>query len=351
MDALKKQLNTPLGIGLVSLVVGILFGLVVLGWWLWPVKWINASPQELDHKYQVQFMRMAIDSFAQNKDVTLAKERYMQLGPKAEAILGEIIKNPASQSIEAISAFGAAALAGIGPTSAPGAAVEPTAVVAGQAGKAQPTPTAQPAASGGIGGLLKSFLIILLLLGLVLVLAFFLRNRRLPKVVPAPKTPEAAVPEETPVAVAPQALPEDVPLAQFMASYKLGDDLFDDSYSIDSPSGEFLGECGVEISETIGVGDPKKVTAFEVWLFDKNDIQTVTRVLMSEHAFKDNNIRQRLAAKGEPVLITPGATTSLVTQTLELVVHIVDMAYGEGALPAESFFERFILQLDVYKKA
>jgi hypothetical protein len=44
------------------------------------------------------------------------------------------------------------------------------------------------------------------------------------------------------------------------------------------------GECGVGISETIGVGDPKKVTAFEVWLFDKNDIQTVTKVLMSAHA-------------------------------------------------------------------
>ena len=91
------------------------------------------------------------------------------------------------------------------------------------------------------------------------------------------------------------------PVAQFMTTYMQGDDLYDDSFSIDSPSGEFLGECGVGISDTVGVGDPKKVTAFEVWLFDKNDIQTVTKVLMSEHAFNDQNIRQRLASKGEPV--------------------------------------------------
>jgi hypothetical protein len=139
-------------------------------------------------------------------------------------------------------------------------------------------------------------------------------------------------------------------MAQFMASYKLGDDLFDDSFSIDSPGGEFLGECGVGISETIGVGDPKKVTAFEVWLFDKNDIQTVTKVLMSAHAFMDDTVRQRLAAKGEPVQATPGSQVVLETATLQLVARVVDMAYGEGALPEESFFDNMIIELAVWQK-
>jgi len=65
-------------------------------------------------------------------------------------------------------------------------------------------------------------------------------------------------------------------MVQFMASYKAGDDLFDDSFSVDSPRVNFW-RVWVGISETIGVGVPKKVTAFEVWLFDKNDIQTVTK--------------------------------------------------------------------------
>ena len=143
---------------------------------------------------------------------------------------------------------------------------------------------------------------------------------------------------------------EEAPMAQFMASYRLGDDLFDDSFSIDSPAGEFLGECGVGISETIGVGEPKKVTAFEVWLFDKNDIQTVTKVLMSAHAFADAGIRQRLETKGELVQTDAGSQTVLETATLKLVARIVDMTYGQGALPENSFFESLILELAVWQK-
>ena len=130
----------------------------------------------------------------------------------------------------------------------------------------------------------------------------------------------------------------------------VGDDLFDDSFSIDSPTGEFLGECGVGISDSIGVGEPKKVTAFEVWLFDKNDIQTVTRVLMSQHAYQDDGLRARLAAKGEPFLVELGSEAVLETATLRLITRVVDMAYGSGATPANSFFDRVTLELAIWKK-
>ena len=58
-----------------------------------------------------------------------------------------------------------------------------------------------------------------------------------------------------------------------MTTYVLGDDLYDELFSIDTQGGDFLGEYGVGVSEIIGVGDPKKVTALEIWLFDKNDIK------------------------------------------------------------------------------
>jgi len=131
----------------------------------------------------------------------------------------------------------------------------------------------------------------------------------------------------------------------------LGDDLYDDSFSIDAPDGSFLGECGMGISETIGVGDPKKVMAFEVWLFDKNDIRTVTKVLMSEHAFRDEALKSRLAAKGEPVLVTPGDVVSMETASLVVTARVVDMAYGGGALPPSSFFERLTIELAAFTKA
>lgn len=143
---------------------------------------------------------------------------------------------------------------------------------------------------------------------------------------------------------------QSMPVAQFMSTYMIGDDLYDDSFSIDAPTGEFLGECGVGISETVGVGDPKKVTAFEVWLFDKNDIQTVTKVIMSAHAYDDDKIRTRLESKGEPIFAEPGKQILLETATLQLEARVIDMDYGEGAAPDQSYFQRLTMELAVWQK-
>jgi hypothetical protein len=140
------------------------------------------------------------------------------------------------------------------------------------------------------------------------------------------------------------------PVGRYISTYIMGDDLYDDSFSIETASGEFLGETGAGISKTIGVGDPKKVTAIEVFVFDKNDIRTVTKVLMSEHAFRDEALRAELAPKGEAVMVTPGGTTLLETQTLTVQARVVDLAYSTGALPTNSFFERLSVEISAWPK-
>ena len=140
------------------------------------------------------------------------------------------------------------------------------------------------------------------------------------------------------------------PITQTMTTYVMGDDLYDESFSIDTQGGDFLGEYGVGVSETIGVGDPKKVTALEVWLFDKNDIKTATKVLMSSHAFNDANLRGRLEAKGELVMLEPQGQIILETATLQLLVTVTDLEYGVGALPQDSYFERVTLELAIWPK-
>jgi hypothetical protein len=141
------------------------------------------------------------------------------------------------------------------------------------------------------------------------------------------------------------------PVVQFMTTYLHGDDLYDDSFSIETSSGEFLGETGVGISETIGTGsDAKRVTAFEVWLFDKNDIRTVTKVLMSDHAFNDDALRSKLETKGEAKLARPGDKLVLETATLRIQARVVDLAYGSGPLPPNSFFERITIELAAWKR-
>jgi hypothetical protein len=212
---------------------------------------------------------------------------------------------------------------------------------------------------GGGGNPLGNLL--LPLVGCLLVVAvglgagiFFMRSRGSGTSAsrPAAARPAGAMPEFVQPTLATEAPTSaaTASIARFMTTYTLGDDAYDDSFSVDGPDGNFLGECGMGISETIGVGDPKKVTAFEVWLFDKNDIRTVTKVIMSEHAFRDEALKSRLAAKGEPVLAAPGDTITLETATLKVTARVVDMAYGGGALPPSSFFERMTIELQAYRK-
>lgn len=345
MDAIREQLQKPLVLGLAALVLGLILGLI-FAWVIWPVQWYDAAVDHLRADLKEEWLRMSIDSYAQNADAVLALQRYQALGEEAPEVLEAVQQNPGRVRPETIAPFSAAVGAPIAQVTPPPGTPSAQAT--------QPLPGAAPVEEEEDGGGFPW--LVLVLACLVLLVAggafvyFFMRgqgNGRPRTMSPAMQAQQARQQAEW----TDYSATGETPMVQFMASYKLGDDLFDDSFSIDSPSGEFLGECGVGISETIGVGDPKKVTAFEVWLFDKNDIQTVTKVLMSAHAFIDESIRQRLATKGEPILLEAGTQTELSTQSLRLVVRVVDMGYGEGALPAHSFFDRLILELAVFQKA
>ncbi len=345
MEIIRENLKkTPVLVG-VGFVVGLFLGWFVIGWGIWPVKWTDAAPEHLRRDLKLEYLSMAVDSYVINQDAELAKKRFAEFGKEGEELLKEIERQKPQQAAN-VAAF---RLAVSGESTLP----VPTQVMGGEL---LPTQEAEPTARSGVS-IVRSLVIVFCVAAVIILLGgavfFFLRTRKATVRTPAqtsyqrPVAPQRAEDWQS----APQAIPgAEPPMMQFMASYKYGDDLFDDSFSIDSQSGEFLGECGVNISETIGVGEPKKVTAFEVWLFDKNDIQTVTKVLMSEHAYNDEMTYQRLAAKGEPVLVQPGMETILETQSLQLVVRVVDMAYGDSAMPSSSFFEQLILELAVWSK-
>lgn len=343
MDAIREQLNRPLIAGLAGLIAGILIGLIVLGWWLFPVRWVDATPAELRHEDKVEYLRMAIEAYAQTGDAGRAIARYRALGEDANEVLSEVVRNPEGLPPETIQAFGTTVLAGTIP------GVEGTPLATPEPGTPDATPVAgeAPAAGGFVRTLLIVLCAITLLLAAALVVVFIIRSRGGASAISSPRAPLQPIEREAPWT---EYTPSggEPPLAQFMSSYRMGEDNYNESFGIESPSGEYLGECGVEISETIVPGEPKKVTAFEVWLFDKNDYQTVTKVMMSQHSFSDDNFRQRLEAKGTPVMAVPDAETVLETQTLRMVARVVDMGYGDGVLPAESFFDRFTLELSVW---
>lgn len=325
-DFLKK----PAVAALLGLIVGLILGLL----WAWqidPVEWTDVPPALMAPFYQEQYLRMAVDSYRVDPNDELAIARFQALGNDGPAMLGTVINNPGTQDVNAILNFSDV--------------VQPGGIV-----PTQPPAGGQPA-SPNIGyGLIVAGVVAIGLVMIVLLRRFVLPLFRSG----IPGSPTAAmrardITSHTEMTDY-EAMGEEAPIAQFVTTYVLGDDLFDDSFSIDSPSGEFMGECGIGISETIGVGEPKKVQAFEVWLFDKNDIQTVTKVLMSSHAYNDVATRQRLEAKGEPVLVERGKQVVLETAALQLVAIVSDMQYGQSAMPEGSFFERMTLEIAVWPK-
>lgn len=81
-------------VALIAFLIGLFIGLVVLGWWLWPVKWEGLTLQDLDPIIQEQYLRAAIDSFAYRANEPLAALRYKAVGSAGETLLNQIYAQP-----------------------------------------------------------------------------------------------------------------------------------------------------------------------------------------------------------------------------------------------------------------
>jgi len=351
-DMIKQQ---AILVAVAALVVGILVGWFGIGWGLWPVDFVNGNLSQTQPSLQQDWVRLTAAEYALNPNIDRASTRIAALGTAAPQVISDTIT--ASKGDEQIRVI----------------QLQQVLKLSGHLGTGTTATGGQPASSPSLIDqfklpLLACSLLIVLLLAAAGVWYLYSTgalgrpagaragggssgSATITRVRPsaASATRDSVKTSAAPAGAA--ATPTgSAPVAQFMTTYVLGDDLYDDSFSIDAPDGSFLGECGMGISETIGVGDPKKVMAFEVWLFDKNDIRTVTKVLMSEHAFRDEALKSRLAAKGEPVLVQSGDVVSMETASLVVTARVVDMAYGGGALPPNSFFERLTIELAAFTK-
>lgn len=327
---------------LIAFVVGLVLGLVVLGWWLWPVQWTNADPVDLRAIHRDTYLQMIADSFALNGNNELARTRLdgLKKPGQKDADLATVIMSAAQDRIQAGKAEDAGRLQRLA-----------VALNLPPATAAQPPP-AQPATTSGsnllrILGIL--FFLGLLGAGLLLLLtqlqrrdAVAARRRRLPS---EAGEALARLPEEEHEPVGPPS-PEGA-FAQFETAYQIGDEAYDVSYSVESATGEFLGECGVSALEK-EAGTPGRFTAFDVWLFDKLDSRTETTVLMSERAFADETLRARLTDRREFVQAEKGKTVALETENLNLYATITDLEYEAGS--ESGVFARLATKLEIVPK-
>lgn len=349
MNKIVELVQRRIWIGpLVGLIIGLGLGLLI-GWVIAPVNW---QPNADD-------VQAVADSFALNNDAVLARARLKNL-PRAdqERILKSLIQDRTAKGLvrEAERLNNLAQALGIpiapGAITTPGAPLTPAAT---RPVSTAPTPT--PTSGFDLGALTPLLLSVLMFILIAAAVAIFilrvlpsLRARRTARRPPPPDTdvvaPTLGGERISPRAPVPPPTTTPGGLGRFVPTYTLGNDNYDTSYSLESSRGEFLGECGMGISETIGEGKPDKVTAFDLWLFDKADVRTVTQILMSEHAYKDQNLRTKLAAKGEAVLAEKGKTIHLETASLRINAQIVELIYATNAnYPPNSHFQKLLVEI------
>jgi hypothetical protein len=321
--------RTHIVIGVVGVILGLLLGMALF-WGPFAVKWTDAQPYHLSPQARAEFVGLVADSFTVYRDRDLAATHLEKWNSdELEQAFGDAVdRYEAENRPDKVQAIKDLAIV-----------LDVSLPAVGE------LPPVEPPAEGGLWQRVRVPCLVFFIVLLVLVLGWVGFRVALRQRTEAPGAP-AAEPSAAPVARSQAWESADhPPLGHFFTTYQLGEDTYDESFSIETPMGEFLGECGVGISDTLGNGDPDKVTAFEVWLFDKSDIRTVTKVLMSEHAFNDSAFRSKLSAKGDLVLAEPGATLRLETTGLQVDVAVNELAYGQGDQPARSFFSKLTVEL------
>lgn len=92
----------------VYLIAGVLIGWLVIGWWLWPVRWTNSDPWEMSAKNQQNFVQLVADRYWYDRDLTQA-ENTLNGWDRAEvnsllvALQAETIDAAARDHLDALS--------------------------------------------------------------------------------------------------------------------------------------------------------------------------------------------------------------------------------------------------------
>ena len=67
-----------------AFLIGVVVGLVVLGWWLWPVQWTNADLADLKPAQKQSYLSAVADSFNVTNDAVQARARLDSLKHSGE---------------------------------------------------------------------------------------------------------------------------------------------------------------------------------------------------------------------------------------------------------------------------
>jgi len=361
---MKSQARSAWGSVVVAFAFGLLVGWFAIGWWAWPIKWTNAEPVDLRQPAREEYLMAVASDYAMSRDAEAALRRLASW-PSAEEAYREI-NDLAEYSQTQGQMEAAQRLRQL-------AAVLPVAV--GQ----QP---AQVPPSMGYAKTLRSIVVAAAAIGLAALglLLFRRRGQAEPRSVSRPTAIDRADSAEADLEtvdddylvdveadqieslVKPSA-PEraESPIPRFLrrseskreeawafdAVYAGEGMEFDQTFTLER-DGAYFGECGIGATTHLPQ-KPEQVSALEVWLFDKSDIRTIAKVLVSEQLYQDDALMKELTVRGDPVLAIPGTTIALEGNSIQANVRIERVEYLAGAA-ARAAFSRVVLRIQATKK-
>ena len=236
MDFIK---NRPELSVLITLIVGFALGLI-WGWFVDPVEWTGARVQELAPANQAVYLQTIADAYSHDPGNTAIVTDALGNWPEASTAICNLrtqTADPADQErLNAIAAVHSGQACGALPA------------VGGQ-------PIVDPADDGSNLGTILALLLLLALVGAGIVVVLNRRNSMMAED-DGIDTYYDNMPESTPTMTSEEGVSA-VPIARFQSDYAYGRDNYDDSFSIENSAGEFLGECGVGIAESIGSDTPR----------------------------------------------------------------------------------------------
>lgn len=299
-----------------AFLAGVLLGWLIIGWWLWPVKWIETDPWDLRTEYQERYITLVAKEYDRTKD--------------------------AAQVRDALAGWDKGALANLLAAMQERAPDYKTCQQLADLASALELPQGRAVASVGarvppsiMGRLVTVFGTAAIALVVVVVIIFAASLRPWESVTGWMQRRGRAQ-----AVRAVELLP-----GHFVSTYLQGQD-YDDYFPIEAPNGQFLGECELSIGCTLGQGRPQQVTALKMVLFDRFDHRTETRMLMSRYAYEDAALRQRLMTRGELILAEPGIQILMETSYLRMTATIADLEYADQE-PAEGIFQRVVIELNL----
>jgi hypothetical protein len=169
--------------------------------------------------------------------------------------------------------------------------------------------------------------------------------REEPRGQPVPAGEPSGAPAAPPARPSGQAGGAPIKLGDFLAAYEMGDVNYDEKFDITDNDDVYLGECGLALDDPLD----HQAAALQVWMRDINDPATRAKVLMSEGAYRDTALRDRLARGYPVVVVRPGDGFDLETYNLFMRGTVEKVEYTEQE-PVRGIFAELVVRMKVYRK-